>query len=156
MKLVLQRRVAAGVAVLAVALVGVGTAAACDGGGTRTAQVKAAQFVAWHHHGGLRHGFLSVTAAYLGLTTDQLKSQLAAGKTLAQIAPTGKTASGLADALVAAARTKLDAAVAKGMITSGQESAWLAKLSAKLTTWANAVWNTTWTWGDRDHDGDGH
>jgi len=71
-----------------------------------------------------------VTAAYLGMTEGQLKSQLAAGKTLAQIAPAGKSAARLADALTAAARTK-------------------------LTSWANAIWNTTWTWGDRDHDGDG-
>ena len=90
------------------------------------------------------------------MTTDQLKSQLAAGKTPAQIAPADKTASGLADALVAAAKAKLDAAVAKGMITSDQESAWLAKLSTKLTSWANAVWTMTWTRDDRDHDGDGH
>jgi hypothetical protein len=66
------------------------------------------------HGGGPRHfalDLLSTAAAYLGTTPSALMTQLQSGKTLAQIAnaPSGKSASGLIDALVAAAKAKLGA-----------------------------------------------
>ena len=58
------------------------------------------------HHGGPQ---LDAAATYLGVTVDTLRTQLQSGKTLAQIAnaTSGKSASGLIDALVADARTHI-------------------------------------------------
>jgi hypothetical protein len=58
---------------------------------------------------------LALAAGYLGLSTTQLSSELAAGKTLAQIAgaTSSKSAAGLSEALVAAHRAKLAAAGAR-------------------------------------------
>ena len=56
---------------------------------------------------------LSAAATYLGISEDTLRSDLQSGKTLAQIADatSGKSASGLIDALVAAAKTRITALV---------------------------------------------
>src|SRR5205823_4693396 len=82
-------------------------ATACPGGGA----------------GGTRVNVLSAAASYLGVTVDQLKTDLKSGKTLAQLvaATTGKTLAGLKAAIQAAAKTQLDQAVAAGTITSAQE-----------------------------------
>src|SRR5262249_25597990 len=57
-------------------------------------------------------------AAYLGLTQSDLRADLQSGKTLAQIATAqGKSVSGLEAAIVADAKTHLDAAVAAGKLT---------------------------------------
>jgi hypothetical protein len=60
-----------------------------------------------HHHG----DGIGVAATYLGITVDSLRTQLEAGKTLAQIAnaTSGKSAAGLIDALVADATTRFGA-----------------------------------------------
>src|SRR4051795_9641421 len=64
-------------------------------------------------HGGF--GRLDAAATYLGITEAQLHTELAGGKTLAQVAQAhGKSVSGLVDALVADAKRHLDAAVAGG------------------------------------------
>jgi hypothetical protein len=62
---------------------------------------------------GPRGDGIQVAATYLGLTLDGLRAQLQAGKTLAQIAngTSGKSASGLIDALVADATTRFGANV---------------------------------------------
>ena len=79
-------------------------------------------------------------ASYLGLTPDALRTQLQSGKTLADVASAqGKTVAGLEAAIVAAATTKLDAAVAAGTITSSQESARLADLKAHLDDMVNST-----------------
>jgi len=75
--------------------------------------------------GGPGHGpfgpGLDVAASYLGLTRAQLGRQLQTGRTLAQIASAqGKSVDGLRQALVDAARTQLDRAVADRRITSDQ------------------------------------
>src|ERR1051325_3590178 len=64
-------------------------------------------------------GDLSAVATYLGLSQTQLFSELQSGKTLAQIAnaTSGKSASGLIDAMVAQQKSDLDAAVKAGRIT---------------------------------------
>jgi transposase-like protein len=73
-------------------------------------------------------------ASYLGITTDELRTELQSGKTLAQIATAhGKTAAGLVDALYAEAKTKLDAAVKAGRLTSDQEQKALDGLKTMLT-----------------------
>jgi len=70
-----------------------------------------------------RNAILSATAGVMGLTADQLQSQLKAGQTVAQIA-----ASQHADitkvnlAYLGAVKQQLDAAATNGMLTSSQES----------------------------------
>jgi hypothetical protein len=71
-------------------------------------------------HGPLRIG-LYVAARYLGLTPQALRRDLAGGKTLAQVArDQGKSVDGLEQALVGAARARLDRAVSDGRLTSAQ------------------------------------
>jgi hypothetical protein len=78
-------------------------------------------------------GRLSAVAGYLGLSRKQLFDQLAAGKSLAQIAQArGKSVSGLKSAMLAAARVKLDKAVASKLITAAQEQQFLSGLPARL------------------------
>ncbi len=72
-------------------------------------------------------------ATYLGLTPAQLGDQLKSGKSLAQVAAAqGKTVDGLKAAILAAAKTRLDKAVAAGKLTAAQETAKLAELQSKL------------------------
>ena len=82
--------------------------------------------------------FLAVELTYLGLDKQTLVAKLKQGQTLAQIATAqGKSPQGLIDALVAAAKTKLDARVKAGKLDKAKEAAALAKLRvqvAKLVT----------------------
>jgi len=78
--------------------------------------------------GGLeRHGFghgpglLEPAADYLGLDEDALRERLAAGDSLAEVAEAeGKDVDGLVDALVAAARARLDQAAEDGRLDGGE------------------------------------
>jgi hypothetical protein len=88
-------------------------------------------------HRGLGHigffGDLDAAASYLGLTEPQLRSQLQDGKSLAQVARDhGKSVDGLVDALVAAAKQRLDRAVAAGRITKAEENSVLADLRERI------------------------
>src|SRR5438270_8603189 len=74
--------------------------------------------------GGFRHDGLGhfeqfdTAAAYLGITEAQLRQDLAAGKTLAQVAGArGKSVDGLIQAMTDAVKGRLDAAVAAGRLT---------------------------------------
>src|SRR5438874_12768296 len=70
-------------------------------------------------------------ASYLGLTQAELRTQLEAGKTLAQIAKAqGKTVSGLEDVIYSSAKSRLDQAVADGKLTSAQEQTMLTSLKS--------------------------
>lgn len=61
---------------------------------------------------------LETAASYLGLTRDELREQLRDGDTLADIARgEGTSVDGLVQALVDAAKKKLDEAVASGRLT---------------------------------------
>lgn len=85
------------------------------------------------HHG--HHGFVDFAAAakYLGVTEAKLRASLEAGDTLAEIAKAnGKTAAGLEDALVAAAKADLDKKVAAGRLTSAQRASILADLESRI------------------------
>jgi hypothetical protein len=76
---------------------------------------------------------LSAVTDYLGITAVQLRTQLEAGKSLADVAKAqGNTVAGLQEAIVAAATKKLDAAVAAGNLTAAQEAAMLADLKTHL------------------------
>ena len=79
-------------------------------------------------------------ATYLGLSQPDLRTDLQSGKTLAQIATAqGKTVSGLEAAIVADAKSHLDAEVAAGTITTAQESARLTELSSHVDEMVNST-----------------
>jgi hypothetical protein len=77
--------------------------------------------------------YLEVELAYLGLDKATLLAKLKQGQTLAQIATAqGKSPQGLIDALVAAAKVKLDANVKAGTLTKAKEAAALAKFRVQV------------------------
>jgi hypothetical protein len=89
-----------------------------------------------HHFGGhLAFGGpiaacpIAAAAKYLGLTDAQLRNQLMAGKSLAQIAQSQhKSVSGLQSAIQAAVKTRLDKAMSAGFLTKAQEQRILSKM----------------------------
>jgi len=91
-----------------------------------------------HRGFGLHVGFfgdLDAAASYLGLTETDLRAQLQDGKSLAQVArDRGKSVDGLVDALVAAAKERLDKAVAAGRITKAEENSALDDLRERITS----------------------
>ena len=83
--------------------------------------------------GGVRRALIRIAAGYLGLTPQQLRSDLQSGQSLAQIAAAqGKNVAGLEQTLIAAVKARLDQAVAAGKITAAQEQAILSRLTARL------------------------
>jgi hypothetical protein len=79
-----------------------------------------------HHAGGL---LLKAAAQYLQIDGAELRKDVRSGQTLAQIAQAkGKSVPGLEGAMVAAVKTKLDAAVTAGKITAGREQVVLARV----------------------------
>jgi len=83
---------------------------------------------------------LDAAAKYLGLTEAQLRTQLENGKRLAEVAKAqGKTVDGLVDALAAAAKTKLDAAVKAGMLTQTQADGMLSELKEHISDFVNGM-----------------
>lgn len=85
-------------------------------------------------------GDFSAAAGYLGLTEAQLRTQVESGKSLAQIAQAqGKSVSGLVDAIVNAAKQKLDDAVAAGRLTKAQESEMLSGLRDRIQNLVNST-----------------
>lgn len=104
----LKRRLALGVAVLAIVAGGAIAAVSATGQGTPR-KLTAAH---WAHRGSGR--MLAVAAGYLGVSVAQLRSELQAGRTLAQIADatSGKSEAGLIEVLIAAAKARLAKAAA--------------------------------------------
>ena len=95
-------------------------------------------------------GFVVAAADYLGLTQVELRTQLAAGKSLADIAKAkGKTVDGLKQAIVKAETTELDAAVKAGTITSDQEKQILAQLELRIDDMVNGTAPARGAFGDR-------
>lgn len=92
------------------------------------------------HRGG-HGGDLAAAATYLGVTQADLLTSLQSGKTLAQVAgaTNGKTVAGLIDALVAAEKTELAAAVTAGEITQAQADQMTATLTAHVTAEVNGT-----------------
>jgi hypothetical protein len=161
-----SRRKLGAIAVAAVALVGVGTAyaasklhsnsssAAARGG---VAAPAAGQFGAPPSSNGYGRRFdgrpfdgrgfglgrpggsFTAAATYLGISQAQLFTDIRSGKTLAQIAnsTSGKSASGLIDAMVAAEKTELDAAVKSGRITQAMAGQIEANLKDRVTQMVN-------------------
>jgi len=95
------------------------------------------------HMGGGIHTFggaIDAAATYLGLTQDQLRTQLESGKSLPDIAKAqGKSVAGLKQALTADLKTKLDQAVKDGRLTQSEADSILAKVSASLDDLINST-----------------
>lgn len=88
------------------------------------------------HHAAMRG--LDAAASYLGLTEDQLRTQLESGKSLAQVAQAqGKSVSGLEQALVADAKSHLDQEVKEGHLTQAQADAMLNELKQHVADLVN-------------------
>ena len=126
----------------------------------RAAQGGVPFFGGGHRGGGFgfgHHGPASLEAAakYLGLTEAELRTQLEAGKTLAEIAKAqGKTVDGLEKALTADAKAKLDAAVKAGTITQAQADELLKRTTDHLDDLVNGKLGPHGD-GDGDHHGFG-
>ena len=93
-------------------------------------------------HRGFGHfgfiGRLETAAGYIGITEAQLRTELESGKSLAQVAQAhGKSVDGLINALVAAAKDKLDKAVTAGRLTKAQENEMLSHLKDRITSAVN-------------------
>jgi hypothetical protein len=83
---------------------------------------------------------LATAASYLGVTESELQSDLASGKTLADVAKAqGKSVDGLVGALVAAADKKIDAAVSAGRLTKAQADEIKADLKQRITDFVNGA-----------------
>lgn len=93
---------------------------------------------------------ITVVTSTLGITADQLKTDLAAGKSLATIA--GAKTSALITALVAAETTEINARVTSGQITQAQATTLIAGLTTAVTT----IVNSTPPVGGPGHGGRGH
>ncbi len=82
----------------------------------------------------------AAVAAYLGLTESELRAQLEAGKSLAEIASAqGKSVAGLEDVIVADAKTHLDEAIANGKLTAAEGETMLADLRSHVDEIVNAT-----------------
>jgi hypothetical protein len=89
--------------------------------------------------GGPAGARLPSAASYLGLKPAELRGQLRAGKSLAQIAAatSGKSVAGLIETLVTARKATLAARVSAGAITQVQADARLATLTKRVTAAVN-------------------
>lgn len=83
---------------------------------------------------------LTVAAQYLGITTDELRGELRAGKSLAQVATAkGKSDQGLIDALAAKAFERIDKAVANGKLPAERAEQMKQRAVEMLTNLVNRV-----------------
>ena len=82
---------------------------------------------------GVRAKRLGAASEYLGLTREQVRAELKAGKSLAQIAAAqGKTADGLATAMLAPVKDRLAKAVAAKRLTRERADEILERLNERL------------------------
>jgi hypothetical protein len=134
MKLRSRTTIAVTAAALAVAA-GTGGALAAAGSGGSPKDGSPGLHIGVGHGGGP-----AAVAAYLGLTQSELRAQLEAGKSLAQIASAqGKSVEGLEDVIVSDAKTHLDEAVANGKLTAAQAETMLAELRSHVGDIVNAT-----------------
>ena len=82
----------------------------------------------------------SVAATYLGTTTDDLRTKMQAGQTLAQIAAatSGKSRDGLVAALTADAKAKIAAAQTAGTITAAQATELTNDLATRIANFVDS------------------
>jgi len=102
-------------------------------------QQRVIALVRGHHgaavgRGAARPGLGRAARNYLGLSGAQLRQQLAAGKTLGQIADAspGRSEAGLIEALIAARKRRVAAARAAGLIPAGQVGAIEARIPQRV------------------------
>lgn len=96
----------------------------------------------WSDHGPGAHAMargqgpvLTAAATYLGVSQEDLLTQLRAGKSLADIASEkGKSVSGLRDAILAAVKSRLDA---NTTLTAEQKTACLERAKSRVDTMIN-------------------
>src|SRR5712691_6585963 len=89
-------------------------------------------------HGSFGASGASAVTDYLGISAADLRTQIMAGKSLADIATAqGKSVSGLENAILASVKTQLDAAVSAGKLTASQESMILSNLTAHVADLVN-------------------
>jgi len=123
---------------------GVGVAAATGSPGAPTPSAAAGPFAGMAGMGtGMRgmaigeHSPMSAAASYLGMSLIDLRTQLQAGKSLADVAKAhGKAVSGLEAAMVSAVTTKIDAHTT---LTPAQKTAILALAKSRIDTMVNAI-----------------
>lgn len=83
---------------------------------------------------------LDSAATYLGLTDDQLRTQLASGKSLSDVAKAqGKSVDGLKQAMTTAFASKLDQTVKDGKLTSAQRDQILSQFKSNLDAFVNGT-----------------
>jgi hypothetical protein len=84
---------------------------------------------------------LSVAATYLGTTTDDLRTKMQAGQTLAQIAAatSGKSRDGLVAALTTDAQAKIAAAQTAGTITADRAAELTNDLATKIANFVDST-----------------
>ena len=96
------------------------------------------------------HRVLTVVAEQLGLTRDELKAELVAGKTISEVAvEQGVATDAVVDAVVAIRAEKLYQAVEDGRITQEQADEHLARIESKITERLDQ----TWPFGEGRHKG---
>jgi hypothetical protein len=87
---------------------------------------------------GERGKHLEAAATALGMTADELRAELQAGTTIAQVAADqGVDVQDVIDALVAGAKAHLDEEVASGEHTQAEADAKLAEITARITDRVN-------------------
>jgi predicted DNA-binding protein (UPF0251 family) len=120
------------------------TQAQADRVATTLAEKLPARGPGGHGHGlgrGLGRGpGLEAAAAAIGITAEELRTQLRAGKTLAQVAEAeGVSKATLIDELVKAAEARLAEAVTSGRLTQAEADAKKADLRARITEQVDRV-----------------
>lgn len=86
----------------------------------------------------IRHSLLGTASSYLGLSPAQLFGDLRGGKTIAQIVQAqNKSLSGLEQALISAAKARLDKLVSAGPLTKAREQRLLNRLKARIDRMVN-------------------
>lgn len=86
-----------------------------------------------NHFGAAHSGPIAAAAVYLHLDEHELRTRLAGGRTLAQVAlEEGRSVRGLEDALLADLKWHLDADVAAGRVASDRESQILAAVKSRI------------------------
>ncbi len=121
------------------------TKAQADAAKARIASGQIGPFAGQRGHGGMmgRGGLgagacLDGAADFLGLTQAELRTELAAGKSLADVAKAkGKSVDALTQALVKAETARLDAAVKAGTITADQKAQILTGLEQRIEDMVN-------------------
>ncbi len=106
---------------------------------------------------GFGHGpELDAAAAAIGISTDDLRTALQSGQSLAQIAGAhGKTAQDVVDALVAAEKSELADRVKSGDITQAEADQKVAAITEDITAMVNGQMPPRGDWRGKHDDDSG-